>query len=409
MKMSTRAILFTFLLFAFSACSGLSSVRNPVVPHSKVPFLKAVPTVTPTPNFTQASVQAKLELVTEGLPSALQIVPAPDDTGRLFILGKEGAIQIVQNGKLNPEPFLDLRSKVASKNEQGLQGMVFARDFATSKQFYIFYNRLPGSKLVLERYRVSSNPNAADKSTRTKILSIRHPSDRHNGGQLYFGQDGYLYVAVGDGSDIKKPFSTNAQRLDTLLGKLLRIDVSTTPYSIPPDNPFVNDPAALPEIYAYGLRNPWRFTVDSATGNLFLVDVGEKSYEEVNVLPLADAAGKNFGWPRMEGAHCFSPKENCQDSTLQIPAYELAHPYGCAIVGGTVYHGAKFPALSGKYLFGDHCFGSLWSLAQTDTGAWQAQSLGILDIRIGAIVEAPDENIYLLDYGKGRLFRLTLE
>lgn len=409
-----RLVPLALCLILFAACgtlSPLSPQATPLpaaTPTSSSPI--GAPTITPTPNWTASSLVTTAELVTNGLRVPVQIVSSQDGSNRLFILQKRGVIRIVQDGKILKEPFLDLSAIVASEVEQALQGMTLAPDFRTSGVFYLTYNLKSDGALVLARYRVSDDPNVADPASGTDVLVIPHPRLAHHGGKIEFGPDGYLYFSVGDGGAIKgQGVSQEAPKLDSLLGKILRLDVSTTPYSIPPTNPFINTPNARPEILAYGLRNPWRFAIDPGTKTFFMVDVGENASEEVNVLSLQDLPGKNFGWPRMEGTLCIKPKKGCQDGTLTEPVFEYSHAYGCAIVGGTVVQGDKVPELQGRFLFSDYCLGRVWSLGPDGNGGWRVQGLANLNKRVSAITQAEDGDIYLSDMKTGELFRLVVK
>lgn len=413
---SARFILFVvpLLLLVVSACTASAtptSERNGAIetaPTISAPTM--IPTATPTPNWAKADLTLRLEALAEGFREPVGVVPSVDGTRRLFVLQRKGLVRVVQDGKVLDAPYLDLRGKVASKVEQALQAITFAPDFDQSGLVYVTYNRTTDGALVLERYRVSTDPNRLDAGSVEEILVIPHPELAHHGGQVAFGADGYLYVSVGDGSAEGEGYGKNGQALDTLLGKILRIDVSgPLPYRVPSTNPFVIDSAARPEIWAYGLRNPWRMTFDSATGDLYIADVGEKTFEEVNVQPSSSEGGENYGWSLMEGAQCFKPAKNCESASLTLPVFAYPHAYGCAIIGGTVYRGEKIPSLRGKYLFGDFCLGRVWALGRDGANAWRAEELGVLNRRIGGMTAGEDGNIYLVDYQKGILFRLVVE
>lgn len=406
--MSPRSLPVLFLSLAcVIACNRAPAV--PTLPPTSTPTPTTIPLPTPTPNWETSTGQVRTELVAQGLRKPLALVGVPDLPERLLVLQKNGVIRVIEKGAVLKTPFLDLHDQVAIKFEQGLQSLVFAPDFAASRNFYVSYNRRADKTLVVERYRVSDDPRAADRSSAQEIIAIPHPTQIHNGGQLHFGSDGYLYLSVGDGGGDPPQISQEAQTLNSLLGKILRLDVSTLPYKIPPTNPFVNDAGARPEIFAYGLRNPWRFTVDPATDEFYITDVGENDFEEVNVIAAAELAGKNFGWPRMEGAHCFPLQKECARENLILPVFEYPHVYGCAIIGGMVYHGKRFPALEGKFLFADFCFGRVWTLRRDDQNRWRAQELANLNKRITALAQTPDGSIYVLDLKKGELYRLRVE
>ena len=411
-----RLRTFTFLVCLVLVSSGIVScgIVNPTrpkatqAPKSNPPVLTPTPAEsTPTPGWETASFSVHLEPIATGIKLPVLILSPLDGTHRLFVLQRKGTIRVLQAGKLLSKPFLDLKGLVSADVGQALQSMAFAPDFRSSGLFYLSYNRKPDGALVLARYHVAANSNVADPNSATEILVIPQPEKGHSGGQLAFGPDGYLYFSVGDGGPTTD--GKFAQPLNTLLGKLLRIDVSTLPYRIPPDNPFVNRADARPEIWAYGLRNPWRFAFDSANGDLYLVDVGDMAYEEVNFQPASSPGGANYGWHIMEGKHCHTPAHECQTDALTLPIFEYPHAYGCAIVGGIVYRGERIAPLNGSYLFGDFCFGRLWSISHTANGEWRASEVANLDKRISAIAEDEEGNLYVAEFRTATLYRVIVE
>jgi glucose/arabinose dehydrogenase len=295
-----------------------------------------------------------LQEIAAGLDFPTYLTSAPDD-GRLFITEKAGAIRLIKGGTLLATPFLDLTNKVGSAGgEQGLLGLAFFPDYATSGRFIVHYTGLQGESNI-SLFRVSADPDRADPASESVVLAVPRPGVAHNGGQVLFGPDGMLYIGLGDGDDRD---GGRGQSLEDLLASILRIDVSSaTPYTVPPDNPFVGTPGARPEVWSYGLRNPWRFTFDPATGDLYIGDVGERRYEEVNYSSAADGAGRglNYGWSRMEGRHCF--QVDCDEAGLTLPVLEYDHSNGCSVTGGYVYRGAAIPPLQGKYFYADYCGG----------------------------------------------------
>ncbi len=264
---------------------------------------------------------------------------------------------MIRNGTLLAPPVLDLSSLVLFSDEQGLLSMAFHPNYANNHQFFVQYNDLSGT-LQTVRYAASPDPEVADPSTAQPILSIAHPTyPNHNGGLVMFGPDGYLYIGVGDGGGVGDP-SGNGQNTDTLLGKILRVDVNSgSPYVVPATNPFVGLPPAKPEIWAYGFRNPWRFSFDRVTRELYIADVGETSREEVDVQPAAGPGGRNYGWSVMEGFACFNPSTGCSQTGLVLPVLDYDHTQGCSITGGYVYRGTRLPILAGHYFYGDFCRG----------------------------------------------------
>lgn len=299
---------------------------------------------------------ARLNQIVSGLNFPLYLTAPPQDLSRLFIVEKGGVIRIVKNGTLLPTPFLDISSQVSTTGEQGLLGLAFDPDYASTGRLVVHYTDLAGDTR-LTSFQVSTDPDVADAGSEAVILTADQPFDNHNGGQVLFGPDGFLYLGLGDGGSAGDP-QGRGQSLSDLLGSILRIDVrSTTPYAIPDDNPFVSVSGASPEVWSYGLRNPWRFSFDRATGDLYIADVGERRFEEVDVSPAASGAGRgvNYGWNRMEGAHCFAG--GCDATGLELPAFEYSHGEGCSITGGYVYRGSAVPVLQGHYFFADLCQG----------------------------------------------------
>ena len=292
--------------------------------------------------------------VASGIPSPVYLT-APVGDPRLFIVEQQGRIRIVQDGALLPTPFLDIRDSVVSGGERGLLSLAFHPQYGSNGYFYVNYTNLANNTRI-KRYQVSTNPLVADPNSGSLVLEIQQPSyTNHKGGHLLFGPDGMLYIPTGDGGGGGDP-DENGQNTATLLGKLLRIDVDQgNPYAIPPDNPFAGSPTARPEIWALGLRNPWRIAFDAPTGLLYVADVGQVSWEEINVQP-ANAAPLNYGWDVMEGRHCFEPP-SCDMTNLVVPAAEYSHGDGCSITGGYVYRGAQLPDLVGRYLYADYCQG----------------------------------------------------
>ncbi|HWP37173.1 MAG TPA: PQQ-dependent sugar dehydrogenase [Gemmatimonadales bacterium] len=296
-----------------------------------------------------------VEVVVTGVPGALYVTAPPEDPSRLFVVRQIGIIRVVQNGTLLSAPFLDISGLIRSGGEEGLLSMAFHPSYAQNGFFYVHFTD-PNGDVRIVRYRVSSDPNVADPASGDTILAIPHqPNANHNGGLVMFGPDAMLYLGLGDGD-----VAGQAQDSTTLLGKILRVDVDGgTPYAIPPDNPFAGHPTAREEIWAYGLRNPWRFSFDRATNELYIADVGEFTREEVNVRSHSLGGGENYGWDIMEGTACFNPPSGCNQAGLVLPVYEYdTHVAGtCSITGGYVYRGTAVPILVGRYFFADWCAG----------------------------------------------------
>ncbi|HVD33640.1 MAG TPA: PQQ-dependent sugar dehydrogenase, partial [Gemmatimonadales bacterium] len=296
-----------------------------------------------------------LQQIASGLDFPLYLTSPPGDD-RLFVVEKGGAIRVIKGGAVLATPFLDLRAKVMSDGgEQGLLGLAFAPDYASSGRFFVHYNDVSGDNRV-SVLRVSSDPDRADPASESSVLAVPQPGVAHNGGQLLFGPDGFLYIGLGDGDDNDHG---HGQSLADLFASILRIDVASgTPYAVPPDNPFVGVTGARPEVWSYGFRNPWRFSFDRATGDLYIGDVGESRWEEVDNASASAGAGRgvNYGWSVMEGQHCFRG-EQCDQTGLTPPVVEYPHTDGCAVTSGYVYRGAAIPALQGTYFYADYCLG----------------------------------------------------
>ena len=290
-----------------------------------------------------------------------------DNSNRLFIVEQAGKIYVIENSPDISQKilFLDISDIVYdAQNEEGLMGLAFHPNYIENGFFYVNYTRSAPRRTIIERYSVSqNNPNQADENSGLVILEQNQPYWNHNGGQISFGPDGYLYNIFGDGGASGDP-QGNSQNLSTLLGSMIRIDVDITSddqnYSIPMDNPFVNNPDAKDEIYAYGLRNMWRFSWDPVTELLLGADVGQNAWEEINII----YSGLNYGWNIMEGNHCYYPSNNCNTTNLEMPIweYELYAEGDCSITGGYVYRGNQYFSLWGKFIYGDYCTGRIWSL-----------------------------------------------
>ena len=359
-----------------------------------------------TKSVSSDATQPALEvLVDSGLTRPTYLTHADDD--RLFVTEQPGRIRIIQAGQLLDQPFLDLTDKVLSTgNEQGLLSVAFHPAYKTNGQFFVYYVRQPDGAIVIERYTVSKDdPNLADPGSAHTLLVIDHSqAANHNGGQLQFGPDGYLYLGTGDGGGQGDQHGQagNGQNRQVLLGKLLRIDVTgQDTYAIPPTNPFGN------EIWAYGLRNPWRFSFDRATGDLYIADVGQDTYEEVDFQPALSKGGENYGWRIMEGLHCYNPQAGCDRTGLVLPVAEYTHAVGgCAITGGYVYRGSKYPALQGLYFFGDYCSGLLWSLQRDPGGQWHMTKQLSTGLLISSFGEDAQGELYLVDHN-GAIYQLV--
>jgi glucose/arabinose dehydrogenase len=340
---------------------------------------------------------------TAGLDKPTSITHAGDKSGRLFVTGQEGCIIVVKNFTVQKTPFLDITDRVSCCGERGLLSVVFPAGYADKRYFYVNYTDKNGDTVVA-RYRLTADPDRADPKSEEVVLFAKQPFPNHNGGQLAFGPDGYLYIGMGDGGLFGDPFG-NGQKKDALLGKMLRIDVESgiKPYSIPRDNPFINKKDYRPEIWALGMRNPWRFSFDRKTGDLYIADVGQDKYEEVDFQP-ASSGGQNYGWNIREGRHCYKT-EPCDKTGLTMPVVEYDHSRGCSITGGRVYRGKEFPALDGIYFYADYCSGRIWGLRRPDN-QWQTKELLNTDIAVSTFGEDEEGNIYFADHRKGVLYKL---
>jgi glucose/arabinose dehydrogenase len=356
----------------------------------------------------QTPLSVKLQPFARGFRQPLDFRQAGDGSDRMYVVQKAGVIRVLHGSQPVEAPFLDIRAIVGSGgSEQGLLGLVFDPQYAANGFFYVNYTDSNGDSVVA-RYQVSGDLDVADPSTATVILTQKQPFANHNGGNLVFGPDGYLYIGFGDGGSAGDPMG-NGQKGSTWLGKLLRIDVqSGFPYAIPEDNPFVNTPGWLPEIWALGLRNPWRYTFDRATGDLYIGDVGQGNWEEVDFLP-AGTAGANFGWNETEGSHCFRGP-TCDLSAFVPAAAEYSHNRGdCAVIGGYVYRGAAYPAMQGVYLYADECTGRMWSLTRDATGAWSSTEQGRTGIAISSFGEDDSGEAYVTGFDDGVIYRVTAQ
>jgi glucose/arabinose dehydrogenase len=313
-----------------------------------------------------------LETVATGLEFPVYLA-SPAGDSRLFVVEKGGRVRIIRNGVLNSRDFLDLRGRVSTGPEQGLLGIAFDPAYATNGRFVVNYTDVNGDTRI-SAFRVSADADVADAASEAVLLPVDQPFDNHNGGQLAFGPDGYLYIGLGDGGSGGDPMG-NGQSLGTLLGKILRVDLNgAAPYGIPSDNPFAATagPGRRGEIWSYGLRNPWRFSFDRANGDLYIGDVGQNSFEEIDVSPAAAGAGRglNFGWNRTEGTHCYpDPGASCDRTGLIEPVLDYDHGDGCSVTGGYVYRGAAIPSLVGTYFYADYCRGWVRSFRFADGGA----------------------------------------
>jgi len=407
-----KQTLIISLVFFLTACAG-AEIILPKLPGTIVPIVNK--TFTPSvadyvnepgptifvidPNNYEWSAEIS------GLTQPLDVQNAGDGSNRLFIVERAGVIKVVENGTLLDAPFLDIRDRVEDgHNEQGLLGLAFHPDYEKNGYFYVNYIDLKNNT-VIARFRISEDANIADPASEKTSLYVSQPFHNNNGGMLAFGVDGFLYIATGDGGDWSDPYD-NAQNTHSLLGKILRIDVDRgAPYAIPADNPFANGEDGAPEVWVYGLRNPWRFTIDPLTGNMFIGDVGQFGYEEVDFIEAGSPNGLNFGWDYREGFHRFnSVDEFPKDYDFVEPIFDYDHKMGCAIISGVVYR-SVWENWRGLYLAGDYCTGKIWAMKQLGS-EWQVQLLYETKKTIAAFGADEAGDIYIVDH-LGTIFHLV--
>ena len=372
------------------------------------------------PKDTAGAPQMKLDKIAAELEMPVQVTHADDGSGRIFVVEQRGRIRIIRNGPApntgaarhgNETPFLDISDRVSCCWERGLFNIVFPPTYSTSQHFYLNYTNKDGTT-VISRFTTSDDPDRADPDSEKIVLTIDQPSDIHNGGRMAFGpQDGYLYIGNGDGGHW---IENTAQNPSTLLGKILRIDVESNikPYSIPASNPLTQVDGYRDEIWALGLRNPWGFAFDKQTGALFIPDVGSNGREEINYQPASSAGGENYGWAIMEGSTRFaflSSREHVDGLTPPVAEYD--HSQGCAIVGGVVYRGSKYPHMQGIFLYSDFCSGRIWGLTRPELDSqdvWQSALLVNASVPISSIGEDEEGNVYATGYAEGVVYMITV-
>lgn len=351
--------------------------------------------------FDPSAVTLTVEVVAEGFERPLFTTHAGDSSGRIYVVEQAGVVKL-----LDGEVVLDIVDRVGSGgNEQGLLGLAFHPRFAENGLIFVYYTDLEGNTVV-SRFLAASD-GSVDPASEQVILTQEQPASNHNGGMLAFGPDGYLYLGLGDGGRSYDAFGT-AQDQSSLLGKLLRIDIDSEDgaYAIPDDNPFIAAEGARPEIWAYGLRNPWRFSFDRETGDLYVADVGQNAFEWLHFQRAGSAGGENYGWPVFEGDACLIEERCGEDGfTPPIAVYSQAEG-GCAIIGGYVYRGQAFPALRGAYVYGDLCSGNIWAAARDSGGQWQTTLMLQIDAQISSFGEDEVGELYITDLSGGRVLQV---
>ena len=393
------------LALVVGACTATPSPPATVSPSATRPASTPSPSSTSGPTST-AALEANVTLreIASGLESPVAVVDAGDAPGRLYVVEQIGLIRVIDAGSLRSAPFLDLSKRITSGGERGLLGLAFAPDYASSGRLYVDYTDLKGDTVV-QRFERDADGSAVDPSSGTVILAIDQPASNHNGGNLVFGPDGMLWIGTGDGGG---GASGNGQRMDTLLGKMLRVDVSRDAYSVPADNPFVGTAGVRPEIWANGLRNPWRYSFDRATGDLWIGDVGQSRWEEVDFQPSSSHGGENYGWAPMEGPDCFSAP--CDPTGLVFPVTAYPHAGGdCTVVGGYVYRGRRFPELVGTYLYADYCSGRIRGFDAAAGATRTAKPTLLMDSTavLSSFGEDRDGELYVTDLSGGGVYQVV--
>lgn len=405
-----------------SLAASPSTSPSPTASSSPTPSPTPAPTprITPTqaPTATQQPPgtgpdRLAAQLVVGGLVDPTGVTNAGDGSGRLFVVQRRGQVRVVSpDGTLRSSPFVDLSGRILAGGEQGLLGLAFHPGFAGNGRLFVDYTRAGDGATVISELTASGDRSSASPASERILLTIPQPYSNHNGGQLAFGPDGYLYIGMGDGGSSGDP-QGNGQNRQALLGKILRINVDGTPasgkaYGIPNSNPYaaggVSRGAGLPEIWAYGLRNPWRFSFDRGTGDLYIGDVGQNAWEEIDRQPAGSRGGENYGWSAFEGTHCYSA---CSGVSYVPPIVEYSHSLGCSVTGGYVYRGTAQPALKGYYLFSDYCSGTLWTVP-AGSGSKTIKTVASTGLNVTSFGESEAGEIYLVDLGGGGLYRVVI-
>ncbi len=384
------------VILFFSLCLiGCASPQEQI----EEPVEKPIPIINSEISFTK---------IADGFNQPLGISHSNDASGRLFIVERGGTIRIIDaSGTRIEHPFLDVSSLVDTDfGEQGLLGLVFHPKYKTSGRFFINYTNKDDDTIIAE-YKTSQNTNVAIESPTRRLLFLEQPEHNHNGGHMAFSpKDNYLYIGTGDGGGFDDP-NDNAENLDSLLGKMLRLDVNTNlPYAVPNTNPYVNDSAVRSEIWAHGLRNPWRFSFDRLTGDLYIGDVGQARYEEINFQPNDSNGKENYGWDTTEGLECNEPRNDCNKDGISLPILTYGRDQGVSVTGGYVYRGSEIPWLQGKYIYGDFATGIIWMAEQTASG-WKSEMLADTEFNISSFGEDAAGELYLADYSTGSIYKFS--
>ncbi len=389
--------------------------NTPAIPTTQAPTLPP-PTPTDTPMPAAASslpdpAGYAWNLALSGSSYPVFVTGAGDGSGAVYVVQQSGQIRIARQGQLLDTSFLDIsdRTSPAARpgyyGERGLLGLAFHPQYKDNGYFYVNYTDQNGNTVIARYQRSAGSPDQADPGSEMRLLEVKQPFANHNGGMLAFGPDGYLYAGLGDGGSAGDPYN-NAQSTQTYLGKILRLDVNQgSPYGIPPDNPFANG-GGLAEIWAYGLRNPWRFSFDPLTGDLYIGDVGQNVWEEIDYLPAGSPGGANFGWRYREGTHGYLGAAPA-GLELKEPVIDYHHAPGCSVTGGVVVRSPSLPDWQGVYLYGDYCSGQIWGLLKTSSGDWLHQELFDTGMNITTFGVDEAGEVYLADYASGNIYRLS--
>jgi glucose/arabinose dehydrogenase len=424
--MKTLFTLFFGLLFVLSACTPavpaalparqatLEAVNTqspsavPAKPGAPAANTQPAPPTAP-PASTQppqptAAPTIAWQQIANGLVRPTDLADPGDGSGRLLVLEQVGRIRVLKDGTVLPQPFLDIQSQVGSNgNEQGLLGIALHPKFKDNGYFFVNYTDGNGNT-VIARFTASKDFQSADPASQKVLIQVQQPFPNHNGGSMVFGPDGYLYMGLGDGGSQGDPH-LNGQNPNTFLGKILRIDVDQGQrYAIPKGNPFASG-GGLPEVFEYGLRNPWRFNFDRQTNDLYIADVGQNEYEEINFVPAGSPGGLDFGWSFREGLHAYKGTTPA-GAKLVDPVWEYSHAEGCSITGGFVYRGGGVPGLDGKYIYGDYCSGKVWTLQRDGSGKWSSQVLMETQDNLTSFGQDQAGELYMLDQ-RGSVFKLV--
>jgi glucose/arabinose dehydrogenase len=401
MSIAARTIVLGFaLVVVLGGQFALAADPEWVEAHQATP---PVATAQPTA-FVPGNVNLTFTRVARGLSKPVFATHSGDGSGQLFIVEQTGRVRVIRKGVMQATPFLDLRSKISNGSERGLLGLAFHPDYRTNGKFYVNYTNKAGATVVAEYYRSATNASRAGTKTKT-ILKIAQPYANHNGGMLAFGPDGYLYVGMGDGGSAGDP-GNRAQNVNSLLGKMLRLNVNTKKaFTVPPSNPYVGR-AGHDLVWSIGLRNPWRFSFDRANGDLWIGDVGQNRYEEINHLAGSTRGrGANYGWRQLEGNACFKPATGCRKTGKTMPVAVYGHGGNCSVTGGYVYRGLTYPDLAGVYLFGDFCSGRIWGLDSAGPNTQSPVLLKDTALMISSFGEDQAGNVYVVDLA-GSVYRI---